>query len=269
VKKYLTEEYGVEISLSVVCRILKSHNIRTYSQRIKPALTPAQKLARLVKCREWDRSMTDRSWRRVLFTDETTITRVGVTRPHRRLLRKGTPLAARRMHAFPKYGGGSITLWAAMSPQGIIASQFCSSHISAKEYKELLQAQMPRILSHPFARRHFTFQQDNAPGHTAKKVMRLLNKLSQKNGFDLLEWPPISPDLSPIENLWHILKDRLDVIAGERGDPKDLAELKARVVEVIAFLNAPAQRHYFTALYKSMTKRVRRVVAFHGAAIDD
>jgi transposase len=27
--------------------------------------------------------------------------------------------------------------------------------------------------------------------------------------FEVLEWPPQSPDLSPIENIWGILKDKI------------------------------------------------------------
>lgn len=48
-------------------------------------------------------------------------------------------------------------------------------------------------------------QQDNASIHTAHSVMTFL----AQQGVTLLEWPPQSPDLSPIENLWSIVKQRL------------------------------------------------------------
>ena len=47
----------------------------------------------------------------------------------------------------------------------------------------------------------FIFQQDNAPCHTAKKTMDFL----KSQNLSLLPWPPLSPDLSPIKNLWGII----------------------------------------------------------------
>ena len=50
------------------------------------------------------------------------------------------------------------------------------------------------------------FMQDGAPVHTAKVVKTWL----ASNNIQCLEWPPQSPDLNPIENLWHYMKRELE-----------------------------------------------------------
>ncbi len=46
----------------------------------------------------------------------------------------------------------------------------------------------------------FIFQQDLAPVHTAKSTKSWLND----HGVGVLDWPPNSPDLNPIENRFFI-----------------------------------------------------------------
>jgi hypothetical protein len=68
-------------------------------------------------------------------------------------------------------------------------------------------------------RGHVLFQQDGAPSHTAKSTYQWLNR----NNIEIMPHPPGSPDLNPIEPLWHILKD---LIRNRPHIPTTLDELK-------------------------------------------
>ena len=68
------------------------------------------------------------------------------------------------------------------------------------------------------------FQQDGAPSHTAKSTRQWLNR----NEIKIMPHPPGSPDLNPIEPLWHTLKD---LIHNWPHIPTTLDELKIAVNE--------------------------------------
>ncbi|GFU02686.1 transposable element Tcb1 transposase [Trichonephila clavipes] len=53
------------------------------------------------------------------------------------------------------------------------------------------------------------FQQDNARPH----VTRIVQRFFVDHQIELLLWPARSPDLSPIENMWSMVAQRLTQIA--------------------------------------------------------
>jgi transposase len=69
------------------------------------------------------------------------------------------------------------------------------------------------------------FQQNNNPKHTSEKA----KKWMEAHNISLLNWPPQSPDLNPIEHLWQHVKSELTKYSRQ---PKGVWEIGKRVAEV-------------------------------------
>ena len=76
--------------------------------------------------------------------------------------------------------------------------------VTSRQILECLQENLPTI-----AEPDYFFVQDNASTHRARIVQSWLTGWPRDHGIYLVAWPPYSPDLNPIENLWKLLKEQI------------------------------------------------------------
>ena len=102
----------------------------------------------------------------------------------------------------------------------------------------------------PFMRAHQDvemFQHDNARPHTARVCTAFL----QNAGIQVMDWPAKSPDLSPIENLWATLGDRIQQMANQ---PRTVAELAAALQREWHAIPQATIRNLFNSMRRRCTK---------------
>ncbi|OAL22592.1 hypothetical protein AYO22_07150 [Fonsecaea multimorphosa] len=103
--------------------------------------------------------------------------------------------------------------------------------------------------------------QDNAPIHKVKKVMDWF----EDNGITVLDWPPFSPDLNPIESLWFELKRLVNEIdPGLKDTTGDSEALRQRFVSAITRAWASISPGKIKAVVKSMDNRINAIIAAEG-----
>ncbi|GBN87266.1 Transposable element Tc3 transposase [Araneus ventricosus] len=97
-------------------------------------------------------------------------------------------------------GSGTMMVWAAFGFNGKVGLAFLDGRQNSPKYIETLGNYRTPFEEH-IGGRNREYQHDDAPIHISNATKNYLNSKT----LTVLEWPPISLDLYPIENVWGIM----------------------------------------------------------------
>ena len=121
----------------------------------------------------------------------------------------------------------SIMIAGGISKYGLTNLVFCSgtqNNFSYRQFFLFIKKDMEKIDKENNLNTPLIFQQDNAACHTSYDSKSTIEILFGNNTID---WPPNSPDLSPIENVWGILKEKLS-----KRKINNLDELRDNILDI-------------------------------------
>ncbi|GBO00583.1 Transposable element Tc1 transposase [Araneus ventricosus] len=171
-----------------------------------PLLTKHHRQLRLQWTRE-HRDWTMHECKRVAWSDESRFLihhadgRVRVRRlPGEQLLPSCTA-------GHTQAGGGSIILWGTLSWASLGPIVVVEQTMKPANYLNIIADQLYPYMAFVFPTGNGIFQQDNAPCRKARIVLEWFDEHTDE--FHLISWPPNSPDLNPMENIWDVMERQL------------------------------------------------------------
>lgn len=104
----------------------------------------------------------------------------------------------------------------------------------------------------------FIFMQDNASIHSAmnkEKTKTIVAELLERENVKTMYWPPLSPDLNPIENVHHLLQNEMnDELTRLEKKPKNKKEVFAILKECWTRVDNEVVKKIYFSFYGRLSK---------------
>lgn len=248
----LKRKYQLEPSVRTIDRRLQEANLFGRVARHTKMLSAEERRKRL-SFAEGYKGWTADQWERVLFSDEKKFKGDGFM--GQVWVRRPTGEADNpdyQVHKLPH--PVSLNVWGCFCAAGVGYLYVFNENMDAKLLKRIFES--GHLLESAEDRGlmdggEWWLLQDNDPKHKSKEVQNWLHN----HGISLLDFPPYSPDLNPIENLWSDMARRVEVRPASTMD-----ELQ----DVIAEEWASTDADFLVTLARSMPKRCQAVIDAKG-----
>ena len=144
-------------------------------------------------------------WHDVLFTDESKYNIYGSDGRTRVWRRPNTAYDPKNTIKSVKHGGGNVLVWGCIGGKGVGNLEIIDGIMDHRVYIDILKRNLrPSVTKIELTDKYY-FQQDNDPKHMAHNTRMYL----AYNTPHMLNTPPQSPDLNPIEQVWAYLEKNI------------------------------------------------------------
>ena len=257
----LLESVDEAVKERSIRRLLNEMGRRKWRQLRRPELSEIH--AR--KCLAWAHeyaSFTPEDWAQVRWSDECTVERGAGIQPRWTFKRPSEQLAEHDVHTYHPGKSVKQMFWAAFGEDmctGLIPldgdPDAPQGGVNARVIYDLYQAFLPE-----FIQPGNIFMHDNAPVHRAEIIKQILDELQ----IQVMVWPPYSPDLNPIENLWAIMKQEIYKLYPELEHAPDTEETLRKLIEAAKEAWHAIDQQVLVKLSATMPHRVKAVIEAKG-----
>ena len=227
------KKFNKKISYSYICKLLLNKFGRPYRGLNSVLLTQDHISQRLLFANEIIKNGIKSN--EIIFTDECRIVLYPKINPKINVIRLNSE-DKKNIHTFevnkkrtyfrPKYET-SIMVAGGVTKYGLSNLIFCSGSMNNFSYKQFLlfiKQDIDEIKEKFKLKNDILFQQDNACCHKSRDSLDAIEIIFGKNK---IWWPANSPDLSPIETVWAIVKQELS-----KKKNNNLDELRCNLIDI-------------------------------------
>jgi hypothetical protein len=254
----LKKELEFEVSTRTIDRTLQEAGLFGRVALKKRKFDEEEKRKRL-SFAEGYKHWSEKEWERVLFADEAIVQGEGGVKEGRQWVRRGVGMkealrSENVHHTLPH--PSQLQIWGCFAASGLGHCYIHNQTLDSKSFvRDILKTghllESVEFLFPESPRQQWYLLHDNAPIHKSKLTLEHLHN----NGVTVLDFPPYSPDLNPIENLWQHVEKRV-----EQKGAITMDELQTAISE--EWSNTPIE--LLRKLAHSMPRRCRDVIEVNG-----
>lgn len=236
-KRKLAEK-DINISMFTIRKRLLENKIRYRSTLAKPLLSKKHCEKRL----HWAQEQLGRDWTDVVFTDESSF---WIYPTIRRAWSKNNNRFIVRTVKHP----AKLHVWGCFNSRGFGRLILFTGILNAQRMVNLYKTGLLKSTDKWFGagNRNWVLQEDNDPKHRSRLCVAWKNE----NSIISMQWPSQSPDANPIENVWGLMKAKLQGI--QIHNTKQLASRLKKIWKNLSI-------DYAEKLVDSMDKRCGAII---------
>ena len=207
---------------------------------------------KIIKFAKAHRNWSVDDWKRVIFSDESYFVIGGENRTM--IWRRYDEKYNRHQHETENTQKAiRVMVWGCITAACVGSLIRVEGNITTEKYITVLENNLLQVIHENFGDNSYIFMEDKARPHTARGTQAYLQ---QKNMPKIL-WPPQSPDVNPIENLWLRMKREIE-------KTRKTFRSAAEVMETIRNFWILISVDEINGLYKSLPERLKEIINMCG-----